>query len=172
MSVTQLPSWQALNAHAIRLRDTRIESLFDRDPDRLKYLCIEAANIYVDMSKTLLDRVSLDSLLQLAEERQLTDAIAAIFDGEVVNSTENQPALHTLLREPESKVSNTLTMERFGQVEAVRKQIADFSDRMNNGKILGFSGSPIKNAPTGKYRSFVGHQRLVGRYILSIGSPR
>jgi len=145
MSVTQLPSWQALNAHAIRLRDTRIESLFDRDPDRLKYLCIEAANIYVDMSKTLLDRVSLDSLLQLAEERQLTDAIAAIFDGEVVNSTENQPALHTLLREPKSKVSSALTMERFGQVGAVRKQIADFSDRMNNGKILGFSGSPIKN---------------------------
>ncbi|HCU90620.1 MAG TPA: glucose-6-phosphate isomerase [Gammaproteobacteria bacterium] len=145
MSVTQLPSWQALNVHARRLRDTRIESLFDRDPDRLKYLCQEAVSIYVDMSKTLVDRASFDSLLQLAEERQLTDAIAAIFDGEVVNPTENQPALHTLLRERESIVSDALTMERFGQVGAIRQEIADFSDRMNTGKIRGFSGSRIKD---------------------------
>lgn len=145
MGVTQLPSWRALDAHAMRLRDARIERMFESEPDRLKYLCLEAADIYVDMSKTLLDRASLDSLLLLAEERQLTNAIAAMFDGEIVNPTENRPALHTLLRERESPATDALAIERFEHVRAARKQITNFSDRIAAGETLGFSGTPIRD---------------------------
>ena len=145
MGVTRLASWRALNAHAARLRDERIEHLFDTDPDRLKLLCLEAADLYVDMSKTLLDRASLDSLLNLARERQLANAIGALFDGGIVNPTETRPALHTLLRERDSPPADALAIERFEQVRAARIQVTNFSDRIANGEIRGFSGTPIRD---------------------------
>ncbi len=145
MSVTELPSWRELDAHAMRLRDARIERLFETEPDRLKHFCLEAAGLYIDMSKTLLDQACLNSLLSLARERQLSKAITAIFDGEIVNPTENRSALHTLLRERKKPSAGALAIERFEQVRAAREQIAAFSDRAAKGKLSGFGGTPIRD---------------------------
>lgn len=145
MGLTKLQSWQALKGDAARLAGERIERLFELDPNRLRYLCLEAAGIYVDMSKTLLDRSGFDNLLRLAQDRQLTDSIAAMFSGGIVNPTENRPALHTLLRECKFSSTDPLAVERFEQVTAARRQMNDFSDRIAAGEIVGFSGIPIRD---------------------------
>jgi len=145
MSVSQLQSWQALKATAAKLHDTRIERMFELEPNRLDYLCLESAGIFVDMSKTLLDRSALDGLLWLAKERHVSREIAAMFNGDVVNRTENRAALHTLLRAPRSPSNDHDSAERFNQVIATRRQMEIFSDRMANSEIVGFSGSPIRD---------------------------
>lgn len=80
------------------LAQTRIETLFEREPDRLQRLSLEAAGLSLDASKNLLDQATERTLLALAASRALPEATAAMFNGEVINQSEHRAVLHTALR--------------------------------------------------------------------------
>ncbi len=90
---------ETLNEHARRLRQGRLDALF-ASPDRAADYTIEAAGLYFDHSKQLLDDDARQALLQLADERGLPAKIEDLFRGAEVNPTEGRPALHTALRDP------------------------------------------------------------------------
>jgi len=87
----------SLGAHATRLRRTRIDALF-ATPGRAAAWTIEAAGLYFDHSKQLLDEPARDALLALATARDLAARIEDLFRGAIVNPTEGRAALHTALR--------------------------------------------------------------------------
>jgi glucose-6-phosphate isomerase len=87
----------SLTAHAQRLRSNRIETLF-ATPGRAAAWTIEAAGLYFDHSKQLIDDPARDALLALAAARGLAGRIEDLFRGAVVNPTEARAALHTALR--------------------------------------------------------------------------
>jgi len=145
MRVNHLESWHALERDAQRLRNARIETLFESDPQRLDHLALEAAGLYLDVSKNLIDAPVVTNLLRLAQDRKLAQAIEALFCGGTVNPTENRPALHTLLRSTTAGPSDSTMTDRFAQVREARRQIGRFSERLMSGEIVGHSGSSIRD---------------------------
>ena len=91
----------ALFPHAERLLALDTLRLFQDDPDRLPDFSVDAAGLHLDYAKQRLDRPARDALLALAAARGLTTRIEGLFRGALVNPTENRPALHTALRNPD-----------------------------------------------------------------------
>ncbi|WP_440223166.1 glucose-6-phosphate isomerase [Dokdonella sp. MW10] len=95
------PAWAALGrhfgtgAHALDLRDA-----FAADASRFESFSFEAAGIFADLSKNLIDAPTLDLLLALARECRIAERREALFAGEPVNATEGRSVLHTALRAP------------------------------------------------------------------------
>ena len=80
------------------LKSQRVEGLFDATPDRASRYRCEAAELTLDFSKHLLDDEAWQTLLELSDERALPTAFTSLTDGEMINTSEHRPALHTLLR--------------------------------------------------------------------------
>ncbi len=76
----------------------RLDELFMAEPDRLNRLTFESVGIYFDWSKTHLDQQLIDEFVARCEAREFGAAREALFEGEVVNSSEQRPATHVAER--------------------------------------------------------------------------
>jgi glucose-6-phosphate isomerase len=145
MKVNSLDSWLSLERQAQELKTLRIESLFRDEPARLNYLSLEVAGLYVDFSKNLITKNVFNQLVSLAKERQLVHAIKTMFRGDVVNTTEDRPALHSLLRAQNVEPGDQLQSSRFESVIRARRQMGAFCNRVRNGELVGYSGTVIRD---------------------------
>ncbi|HTH27819.1 MAG TPA: glucose-6-phosphate isomerase [Sphingobium sp.] len=75
-----------------------LKTIFTADPDRLTKHVIEVSGLRFDFSKTHLTDPAIDSFLALTEAAGLTAARAAMFDGAVINVTEDRSVEHSALR--------------------------------------------------------------------------
>jgi len=75
-----------------------ITDLFESDPNRASEFSVTAADLYLDYSKTDIDRTARHLLLDLCSVTNLSDQISLMFSGDAINCTENRPALHPALR--------------------------------------------------------------------------
>lgn len=126
-------AWQKLSLLQPKLADQKMLSLFEQDPQRAQTYTVSAAGITLDYSKNLLDQETRNTLFELAEQAQLKDRIQALFRGELVNSTEKRPALHTALRQPTPSP----------EIQAAQNQMRHLSDQLRQGNWLGATGKPI-----------------------------
>ncbi len=97
--------------------------------------------VYARLAADLDTPVSL--MLKLAEARGLKRAIARLFAGEPVNTSEGRPALHTALR------SSATTLSVAGEdvmpaIRSSRAQMRGFCDAVRSGRLRGYSGEPIR----------------------------
>ncbi len=72
------------------------------DDTRAQQFTLQHRELLFDYSKNHINTQTMHLLSQFAEEVQLKKHIDALFNGECVNATEQRPALHTLLRDPQS----------------------------------------------------------------------
>ena len=93
--------WQRLCAHQQTLDGMHLRDLFDRDPQRGERLTAETDGLLLDYSKNRLTAETVGLLAGLADRAGLRRRIEAMVDGEPVNTTENRPAWHTALRQPD-----------------------------------------------------------------------
>jgi glucose-6-phosphate isomerase len=114
-----------------------IRGLFQREPDRVNHFSFEFKDVFFDYSKNDIDQNTLDDLLLLAEECRLAEGIAAQFQGEKINRTEDRAVLHTALRDlrPEN--------EHISVVQEELDKIKAFTSKIQNGELLGFTGEAI-----------------------------
>jgi glucose-6-phosphate isomerase len=96
--VTALPAWQALNQHREAMQDFSMREAFNANPQRFNEFTLSSCGLFLDYSKNLITKETRDLLVGLGNEAGLQDAIKALFAGELVNSSEGRPALHTALR--------------------------------------------------------------------------
>ncbi len=91
-------SWDRLAA----LPKPRLTELFAADADRASRLTgaieLPGGEVRFDWSKTHLDAAHLDAFAALAEAADFAERRRALFDGEIVNPTENRAAEHTAQR--------------------------------------------------------------------------
>ena len=64
---TMTPAWEALDLRADSF-DPDLREWFAADPQRTQKWTLSAADLYVDLSKNLIDEAVLDDLLALAEQ--------------------------------------------------------------------------------------------------------
>lgn len=129
--LTKTLSWDKLCQKASDKNIKNLKKHFS-DSNRIDELSFKFEKIHLDLSKNWLDHETLNLLCQLAEEMDLKSKIDNLFEGKVVNPTEQRAALHTQLRCQNNKQKNHLAMY-------------DFVDNIRKNKILTAFGKPVKH---------------------------
>ena len=103
----QTPVWAQLQQHYAAVPwDIRAE--FERDPKRFERFSQSALGIGVDFSKNPLNDQTQTLLHTLAQECGVATLRDAMFAGEPINTTEDRPAMHWLLRQPAESLKGDL----------------------------------------------------------------
>src|SRR6266403_742101 len=144
-SVSERRAWNALVAHYQNARELHLRKLFADDPTRGKRMTIEAVGLYLDYSKNRVTDETLKLLMQLAEESGLRGRIAAMFQGEKINITENRAVLHVALRAPRNAAIVVDGENVVPQVHAVLDRMADFATQVRNGSWKGHTGKRLRH---------------------------
>ncbi|MDH1380948.1 glucose-6-phosphate isomerase [Comamonas aquatica] len=93
------PAWQRLASIAEHYQQAfDLRSAFAQDAQRFARFSLRAPHMLVDLSKHLWDQEVLEHLLALAQQMGLPEQRAKLFNGEIVNHTEQQAAVHATLR--------------------------------------------------------------------------
>ena len=77
-----------------------LRDAFAADAQRFAGFSQNAPYVFADLSKNLLDKATEALLFDLARQCGVEQHRGAMFAGDAVNTTENRPALHVLLRNP------------------------------------------------------------------------
>jgi glucose-6-phosphate isomerase len=142
-SPAQLPAWRALQDHQRHAAGLSLRELFERDPRRFDKLSLQCADILFDYSKHRVTDETVRLLLALARECELPGWIARLFDGDIVNATEERPALHTALRAHEPVMLGGSNI--VADVEHTLSRMRRFCEDVWNGTRRGRSGRPFSD---------------------------
>ena len=161
-----LPAWQALNQHRDAMQNFTLRQAFAEDSQRFSEFSMTSSSLFLDYSKNLISRETRTLLINLARECGLEQAIRALFDGELVNSSEGRPALHTALRRPVSERLAVNGVNVMPEVHRVLNQMTELVGRIHSGMWRGYSEKPITDIVNiGIGGSFLGPQ-LVSEALL------
>jgi glucose-6-phosphate isomerase len=141
IDITATPAWAALRRHADRLGHTHLRDLFAADPARGQTLTVEAAGLYLDYAKHLVDAEVLTALVGLAG---LRPRIEAMFGGERINTTEDRAVLHVALRARRDEFIEVNGRNVVGDVHEVLDRMAGFAEQVRSGVWRGHTGQPIR----------------------------
>jgi glucose-6-phosphate isomerase len=145
VSIRETREWRALAEHAHAMQDADLRSLFAADGARGERLTITAGELYLDYSKNLVTDETLQLLLALAERAGVGQLAAAMFSGERINTTEGRPVLHVALRMPRDASLVVDGRDVVQDVHDVLDRMADFAERVRDGRWRGFTGARIRN---------------------------
>ena len=139
------PAWQALMSHHAHIGSKHLRELFADDPERGTRWTVSAAGLYLDYSKNRIDGETVALLAALARHCGLQERIAAMFAGEVINTTEQRAVLHTALRAPATERLWVDGVDVAREVHAVLTRMAAFSEQVRSGAWRGHTGRPIRH---------------------------
>ena len=104
MQLADNPHFQALENQADRMRAVSLADLLAK-PDRQAAFVWQLEDLQIDATRQPMTKGVLADLLALAEAASVPEKIAAMLAGEVMNPTENRPALHCQQRHPDRLAS-------------------------------------------------------------------
>ena len=139
---TNTPAWEALDVRAENF-DPDLRTWFAQDPERAHRWTRRVADLYVDLSKNLIDEDILDNLLALAEQTGVLELRDAMLAGEHINVTEGRAVLHTALRRAEGETLIVDGQDTVADVRAELEKVYDFARRIRSGQWVGVTGKPL-----------------------------
>lgn len=135
--------WTQLQQHAEQMKGDQISSLFDNDPNRFQRFSLQVQNILFDYSKNAISEKTLDGLIDLAREADVEGQRERMFRGDRINTTEDRAVLHTALR---NRNNTPIYVDNINVMDVINQELGrihDFTDRVRDGRWLGYSGKPI-----------------------------
>ena len=96
-----------------------------------------ACGLTIDISRQRLTAEQWAGVLQMARSVDVLGKHAQMVKGEIVNRTENRPALHTSLRSKNAQVPY------FSEVQTTLRRMKEFAEQVRSGQWLGVSGKAI-----------------------------
>ena len=134
--------WAELDAHRERLARRPVLDLFAEDADRFSRLSVTFEDMLLDLSKCRIDEAALVSLVSLAHHAGLEQARLAMFEGELINTTEGRAVLHVALRQSDG-ARLTGGQDVMPEVLATRKACFRFAEGIRSGAITTVTGEPF-----------------------------
>lgn len=137
---TNTAAWQKLEQHFQEMKSTSMAAMFKEDITRTAQFHLQWNDFLIDYSKNIINKDTIDMLLELANEVELKDAIAKYFDGDIINQTENRAVLHTALR---AKATSNIKVDGenvIPEIYEVKNKIKNFTNEIVNGSRKGFTG--------------------------------
>ncbi|MET0395076.1 MAG: glucose-6-phosphate isomerase [Chitinophagaceae bacterium] len=141
---TTTSSWQALQEHYTAMKSVHLRELFAADPDRFARFHAKTGDILFDYSKNIITGETLELLLRLAEECRLKESIEAMFDGDIINETEQRSVLHTALRNFSKKPVLAEGNDVMPLIRKVLRRMQRFCNAVHSGEHRGYTGKRIK----------------------------
>ena len=142
-SRTDLPSWQALVAHAQQMKKRHIKELFKEDDSRFTKFSIELPHLLFDYSKNLITEETKAALLALAQETDVESWRDKMFAGEHINRTEDRAVMHVALRDQSSRPIMIDGEDVRPAINAELELMRKLSEEVRSGNWLGYTGKPI-----------------------------
>jgi glucose-6-phosphate isomerase len=141
---TGTEAWNKLAAHAEKMKQVHMKTLFAEDGERFNKFTFTLIDIVVDFSKNLTTEETMQLLQQLAQECKVKEAIEALFEGDLINETEHRSVLHVALRNFSGKPIYSEGKNVMPEVQAVQEQMKRFCEQVHNGQWTGYTGKRIK----------------------------
>lgn len=126
--LTELSTYKTLVSHQADIANHQMRDWFSTDSTRSSQFSFEWQDFLFDYSRHRITPDTLKYLIDLANEAQLSEKIANFFNGGMVNNTEKRPALHTALRDQNSKpvfVNDKNVAEEISATQDKMRQIVD-----------------------------------------------
>jgi glucose-6-phosphate isomerase len=142
-SITNTAAWRNLQDHYNKIKDETIIGLFDKEPNRFSAFSVTWQEFLVDYSKNKITTETIDLLMALVRERNLTKAIEDMYSGEMTNYTEKRAVLHTALRNLSNSPVYVDGIDVRPGVNQVLAQMKGFSKAVISGNWKGYSGKSI-----------------------------
>ncbi len=142
VDATSTAAWAKLSELHAGLRPD-LRGWFAADPGRAERLTYTAGDLFVDLSKNLIDDDVLATLIRLADEVGVTARRDAMFAGEHINVTEDRAVLHTALRDPASVEVDVDGTNVVPLVHEELDKVYAFADQVRSGEWRGVSGERI-----------------------------
>ncbi|HVY23386.1 MAG TPA: glucose-6-phosphate isomerase [Steroidobacteraceae bacterium] len=137
--VTSLPEWRALQTLASTDGELHLRDLFAGNAERFAECSRNALDILFDFSRQRVTPAVIKSLLKLAEARQLHDRIESMFNGDIINITEQRAVLHTALRAAD-RIIKVNGRDVMPDVKANLAHMAGFVEGVHSGRVQGATG--------------------------------
>lgn len=137
-------AWSKLETLAASVKRQHMRDWFKNDKERASKYTTKACGITLDFSKNLITNEVLETLFELAQERQVSHKIDAMFDGEIINTTENRAVLHTALRNFSGKPVIVDGEDVMPSVLATLDKMEKFTKSVQSGEHKGCTGKRIK----------------------------
>ncbi|MDP1617121.1 glucose-6-phosphate isomerase [Phenylobacterium sp.] len=137
-------AWRRLRAAGAAAAARSISGLFEAEPDRLDRLSLQAAGLYLDLSKQPWSAKDLALALDLAQAAGVEAARERLFAGETANPSEGRAALHMALRAPRGADFAAQGEPVSREVEATREAMAAFARAIRSGERAGADGRRFK----------------------------
>ena len=141
---TTTNAWKALTAQYEQTKSIHIKQLFAEDEKRFNSYSLQFGDILFDYSKNNINSKTKELLLQLANECGSKDAIAAMFNGEKINGTEDRAVLHTALRDFSGKQILVDGKDVMPEIKQVQEHMKSFCSKVHSGEWKGYTGKKIK----------------------------
>ena len=125
------PAWGELRAHFEsdgRCFDLR--EAFAQDPQRAAHFTQHAPHVLADLSKNLVSRQTEALLMRLAQECGVLAHRHAMFAGEKINTTEDRPVMHFLLRQPAGTGAGQPWSQELAEVHQTLDAMLAYADRV------------------------------------------
>ncbi|KFZ36587.1 glucose-6-phosphate isomerase [Shewanella mangrovi] len=139
--LTQSPAWQALSQLSGNLPHMR--TLFADNPKRFEQLSLKKCDLFLDYSKNRLTDEVLQQLFALAKDAGLKQKITAMFNGDIINTTEKRAVLHTALRAAADADIRVDGVNVVPEVQATLAKMEQFVADVHEGRWLGYTGKAI-----------------------------
>ena len=133
-----------LRAVARKDAGTRIAHQFATDPNRVERMGVEAAGLYLDLSKQSWTAEGFEAALDLARACDIEGRRAALFSGEAVNNTEGRAVLHPALRAADDADFRALGEPVSKEVAETRRAMAQFAADIGTGAETGGTKQPFQ----------------------------
>jgi glucose-6-phosphate isomerase len=135
-----LPAWTAVAQHAQKMQGEHLRDITAADPLRWQHFHVENDGWLLDLSRQRITQETLKLLLDLARATQLTERAAAMFRGDLINTTEGRAVLHTALR---SDFAGGKAIQ--AEVHESRKKLSEFATAVRSGEKRGTTGKKFKH---------------------------
>lgn len=142
--LTSSKSYQSLVENFNFLKGENMRGLL-QDQNRNNHLRLVTDSLYFDFSHEKIDLKALENLYNLAEERDLKSKFLNMFNGKIINKTENRRVLHSALRSSKSSQLILDNIDVVAEVHKVLERINNFSEEIRSGKKLGYTGEKLQN---------------------------
>ncbi len=111
-NLLDLNAWESLKDHFFNIKHIKMKDMFEYDENRCSKYSYELNDIFFDLSKNRINFDTTSYFVDLVKSLKIHLRIKDLFEGNVVNNTENRAASHTALRDFSSNVNEQMAKER------------------------------------------------------------
>ncbi len=142
-SPTTTPAWEKLKSLYTAQQTIPLSARFEDDPKRFDRYHILSDGLLFDYSKNHIDPAVLSALIDLARTQNVPAWRDRMFQGEIINLSEQRSVLHTALRRPRTDSVLVQGQDVIPDIHHTLDRMADFADAVRNGTWRGHDGAVI-----------------------------